>query len=443
MTVVLSVERGGSFVQAMPARESSSTVKSCGIAAHAEREFYKDFVDQIARSLLHGATNSQDGILWLSIPEQGAPEETQNFYDGNAGIAYFLLKAYVATGERGDLNAAKKALDHMWARTKRDRNGVYFDEAVNGLFEGNAGPAYVFLYAYHVTGQHKYLKQSIELAARMLKVPDTGEKGSTDIISGAAGAGLFLLKLHEVTRDRDYLQGAQGLGDFLINKAELTGEGAKWPLFWRESGHTGHYPGFSHGVAGIGYYLSRLSLASKDPRFAEYAEKAQRYLEDIAVNENDVAKWYTDEDKFKARFPAQWCHGAGGMNPFFVERFRTTGNEAGLNWAKRGTGYMLNRGLAAQQNASVCHGVSGNAASLLSVYRETCDPRYAEEIRAAVTLLNETAKRNGESIDWESPRFKTDFSYMTGIAGVGDFFILLSSDGKQNMMMGLGYGDDF
>lgn len=31
---------------------------------------------------------------------------------------------------------------------------------------------------------------------------------------------------------------------------------------------------------------------------------------------------------------------------------------------------------------------------------------------------------------------------MTGLAGMGDFFVLLYSGGKLNMMGGLGYGDE-
>ncbi len=31
---------------------------------------------------------------------------------------------------------------------------------------------------------------------------------------------------------------------------------------------------------------------------------------------------------------------------------------------------------------------------------------------------------------------------MTGLAGIGDFYTLLYSDGKLNMMSVLGYGDD-
>jgi lantibiotic modifying enzyme len=425
---------------------TGASVNANGKFTEAEKAAFKSYFDQIAHRLVKEATKKERGISWINISSEGKPEESLDFYTGDSGICYFLLKAYAATRQKEYLEAAGQGMDYILSQSKTDAKGRYFHEdhngeGRNGVFEGNAGPGYLFLYAYHVTRDKKYLKLAEEVADRMVALPDVGERSSPDIISGAAGAGLFLLKIHEVTKKPAYLAGAEKLGDFIIAKAEPQAKGAKWKVTGGET--TYYFVGFSHGPAGIGYYLGRLYRATRKEKYREYADKAMDHIAQIAIPEKGYVKWYHEELARQTRYSSQWCHGAPGMNPFFLELYTENRDPKYLDWAAKNTRYLLDQGVDVRKNASVCHGIAGNTASLYQLYQTTKDDSYFGEIRRAAKLLDETAKKDDKGFYWEPIGRKVDYSYMTGLAGVGDFYVLLYSDGKLGMMGALGYGDDF
>jgi len=166
------------------------------------------------------------------------------------------------------------------------------------------------------------------------------------------------------------------------------------------------------------------------------------HVEAIAIKEKNYVKWYHEELKRRTRYASQWCHGAPGMNPLFLANYTRTGDQRSLLWATDSTKYLLDQGVNVRENASVCHGIAGNAASLLMMYEATGNEDYFATIRGAVELLYGTMKEDAQGIWWDSPDNRQDYSYMTGLAGVGDFFVLLQSEGRLKMFGPLGYGDD-
>lgn len=371
---------------------------------------------------------------------EGGAARTSDFYDGAAGIGYFLLKAYHVLGDEKYRRAADSALTQMLQQVHHDRQGIYFDPAINGVFQGNAGPGYVLMYAHRVTGERNYLDAAQQIAQRIMAVPDIRADSNPDIIAGAAGTGLFLLGMHEATGNQQYLQGARALGDFLVAHAESLDAGATWKL--ADHGEEYYFVGYSHGPAGIGYYLERLYRVTGEPRYGEAADRAMAYIEGIAIKENsargDSVKWYHERLKRPTRYSSQWCHGAPGMNPFFLQLYSRTANPRYLDWAVTNTRYLLAQGVDVRKNPGVCHGIAGNAASLYLMYQVTGDEAYLQTVRQAVEMLYaaiESQLRVPSTDGGEA-------GYMTGLAGVGDFLVLLHSEGKLHMFGPLGYGDD-
>lgn len=408
-----------------------------------ERAMLRRTIAAIADQLVSTAETKPSGIGWSSTDEQGQPRETFNFYDGTPGISYFLLKAAQALGEDKYRRAAESSMAYLLSQVRGDDHGRFFDPTVNGVFVGNAGLAYLFLYAYHALGNEDYLKAAAAIARRMVAMPDVSPTSSPDVISGAAGAGLLLLKMHEVTGEVAYLEGARTLGDFLLNRAETRGEGATWKLTTANQEY--YFVGFSHGVAGIGYYMDRLYRATLDERYRIATDQAMRHIETIALREktNDSVKWYHEQLRRSDRYPSQWCHGAPGMNPFFLERYeRQQADREPLRWAIANTRYLIDQGVDVRRNASVCHGISGNAASLYQMYRLTSDRDYLAALKQGLELLYERLGARSADFMARNNDQERDPSYMTGLAGVGDFLILLYTQGRLNMFGPLGYGDD-
>jgi lantibiotic modifying enzyme len=406
----------------------------------AEKASFKENIDQIAHKLISNSIKKDTGIGWANLTKDGKTEESQDFYTGNSGICYFLLKAYAAIRYPEYLDRGKACMAYIQSQLKRDDKGLYLSHDYNGLFEGNAGPGYLFLYAYSLTKDKAYLELAEETSTRIVQVPDVQKGSSPDIISGAAGTGLFLLKMYQVTKNKTYLQGAEKLGDFLIETAETQDGGAKWKLSGNKMEY--YFVGFSHGPVGIGYYLHRLSLVSKNPQYREYAQKAMTHIEKIAIHENNYVKWYHEELNRKDKYPSQWCHGAPGMNPFFLDMYADGKDRKYLALASENTLYLLNQGVNIRKNGSVCHGVSGNAAALYQLYKIIPQKAYFDEIRKGLGVLQQTVKKDADGYYWDSQSNKIDYSYMTGVAGIGDFYVFLYSGGKLHMMGGLGYGDD-
>jgi lantibiotic modifying enzyme len=405
-----------------------------------EKKLVRDYLSQVAQKLTNNAVKKDQGIGWVNVSSDDKSEESVNFYDGDSGTCYFFLKAYAGTKNDQYLSTAKQCMAYILSQANRDDAGLYFNPRVNGFFEGNSGPGYLFLYAYHVTGNKEYLKTSEDIAERIVAKPDISESSSPDIISGAAGTGLFLLKIHEITKKPEYLQAAAKLGDFVVSKALPVGNGVKWRA--GQGNVTYYFVGFSHGPAGMGYFLLRLYTATKDPKYKECADKAMQHIANIAISEKGYVKWYHEELKQNTRYSSQWCHGNPGMTPFFLELYEVTKDKSYLEWARKNTLYILDQGVNVRKNGSVCHGISGNTAALWVMYQETKDSSYFDDVRDGVKQLEASVKKESDGYYWDSPGHKIDYGYNTGLAGIGDFLVMLYTDGKLNMMGGLGFGDD-
>lgn len=442
--------RGGEEKSAIPASVVSQQPPPEPLFSKEEKTRLRDTVGQIADALIAAAVEEKDGLSWPVDAGEGAdmPYAALDFYTGTPGDCYFLLKAYQLLGDARYLRAAERGMAYLLSRIRTDEHGAYLQPVLNGVFEGNAGAGYLFLYAHRVTGEQRHLQTAQAIARRMIAVPDVGEKSSPDIISGAAGVGLFLLDMHAVTGDAGYTEGARRLGDFLIERAEPRTAGVTWKLYGPPGGRQPEYyfVGFSHGPAGIAYYLDRLHRVTGQDRYRAAADQAMAYIEHVAIREGDHVKWFHEELRRRTRYSSQWCHGAPGMNPVFLAFHQRSANPEYLGWAATNTRYLLDQGVNVRANPSVCHGVTGNTASLYGMYRTTGDPQYAAAIRSAVELLYGTMKQGPHGVYWDAPDYdpdyRRDYSYMTGLAGIGDFFVLLATDGRLNMFGPLGYGDD-
>jgi lantibiotic modifying enzyme len=405
-----------------------------------EKKAFHEYLERVADKLAKNAVKKETGIGWVTVTPDGKQQESIDFYGGNSGTCYFFLKAYAATHEAQHLVTAKQCMAYILSQAKRDDAGLYFLNQQNGFFSGNAGPAYLFLYAYHVTKDKQYLKASEDITARMVAKPAVGENSSPDIIGGAAGTGLYLLKIHEVTKKPEYLDAAVRLGDFIVAKAEPAEKGVTWKVGGPNM--TYYFVGFSHGPAGIGYYLDRLYRVTKNERYRETADKAMQYIDSIAISEKGYVKWWHEKLNSPTRFSSQWCHGNPGMTPFFLELYDRSKDKTYLDWARKNTLYILDQGVNIRKNGSVCHGISGNTAALWMMYKATKDPKYFADVRDGIRQLEETVRKDPDGYYWESPAAKVDYSYNLGLAGIGDFLVMLYTNGNLNMMGMLGFGDD-
>ena len=138
------------------------------------------------------------------------------------------------------------------------------------LFHGMAGWAMAALRFFLVTGKEEYLEQA-EGAGRELiascRKSDRGYNWSSSdesplgLAHGSSGVGLFLLYLHLITKNGNYLAAAlQGL-DFDLAAGARTKDGG---LSWSENAESASplYPYWRLGSAGIGIATYVFSVCS-------------------------------------------------------------------------------------------------------------------------------------------------------------------------------------
>jgi lantibiotic modifying enzyme len=173
-----------------------------------------------------------------------------------------------------------------------------------------------------------------------------------DLLTGKAGAIPVLLALAAQTGDARYRDMAVQLGHQLCDLAHGDGERSYWvhPQMWP----TG-LGGFSHGVTGMGWALTRLARATGEARFAQVAEAAFRF-EDAAFDADEDG-WTDLRNLGGPKTASVWCHGSVGIGLAHLDldpqmqhpRTRTVLQHAARATAKRGLGW----------NHCLCHGDLG------------------------------------------------------------------------------------
>ncbi|HTQ79071.1 MAG TPA: lanthionine synthetase LanC family protein, partial [Thermoanaerobaculia bacterium] len=209
---------------------------------------------EAARRAAHWIRSTQvetpSGLLWVQGPER--PEGfsvSYNIYSGGAGVVLFLLELARITGEKTYLEEAAAGADSLIATLPATLDPAQ-EEA--GLYTGAAGVSFTLDRVAAATGKAAY-HQAAERAAALLRAAAKPEgKGvswgeTNDIISGAAGIGLFLLYRAREHGDRAARDLAVQTGSRLIELGIPEAGGRKWQI----SPTSEHLmPNFSHGTAG-------------------------------------------------------------------------------------------------------------------------------------------------------------------------------------------------
>jgi type 2 lantibiotic biosynthesis protein LanM len=194
------------------------------------------------------------------------------------------------------------------------------------------------------------LQRAAALAEGMLEAAAADD--IHDILIGKAGAIPALLALAEQAGEQRYLDLAAQLGHRLCELAHHDGDKVYWVHPERSPTGLG---GFSHGVTGIGWALTRLARATGETRFMQVAQAAFRF-EDAAFDSEEQG-WADLRNLGGPKTASVWCHGSVGIGLAQLDldprmehpRTRTLLERAAKATAMRGLGW----------NHCLCHGDMG------------------------------------------------------------------------------------
>ncbi|MDQ7779066.1 MAG: lanthionine synthetase LanC family protein [Planctomycetota bacterium] len=425
-----------------PPDEAGSTRMTLG-------DDFIDYAEGAARWLRAIAVEKDGGLTWPEYDKTKAKPVT--FYDGSSGTGLFFLNMFLVTGNRGHLETAKMAADHLLKCATRDGKGASWASECEGddgavttftthsLYSGAAGIGWFLLAVHDATKSLDCLNRAREAADWLLATAQRADgkcwwDESTDIISGPAGIGLFLLKMHAATGEKKYLDCAVEGGEWLVSQAVKDGEGLKWRP---ATGQDRFYTGFSHGTAGIAYFLAKLSEAAGEKKFLQCAEGGARWLIKNGVVDGDGLKWFHYEPERKDKFQTGWCHGPAGTCRLFMELHRITRNAEYLETAGKGARWLMTACDPLEEETvfhglSMCCGAAGIGDFFLDFYLATGDDSHLEFAARIGSYLMRRARSEKNGKCWtncDTPDEKGNIycgtGHMVGTAGVGSFLLRL------------------
>ncbi|HSE97727.1 MAG TPA: lanthionine synthetase LanC family protein [Blastocatellia bacterium] len=360
-----------------------------GIARPNDPDYMKTSL-QAAKWIRSSAVNTEQGITWPADPAD--PKSVNlTLYSGSPGVILFFLEAYRATGDKSFLRDARRGADSLLGSIA----------SINdyGLYTGLAGLGFTLEETFKATGEREYRQAAIRCAEIIIeRAVKTGGgiewNDTTDIIGGSAGTGLFLLYAAREFKRPEFLDSASLAARRLIELGRREGRGVKWamnPRFPRLM------PNFSHGTAGIAYFLVSVYTATKVKPFLDAAIQGAEYLLSIAKTDGDLCLIFHNEPDGKELYYLGWCHGPVGTARLFYQLYRATGEDKWMDWVHRSARAVMASGIPEKQtpgfwnNVSQCCGSAGVADFFLSLYKASRNQDYLEfSKRVAAQLISRT-----------------------------------------------------
>lgn len=417
-----------------------------GCAGHAGERPYLVAAEKAAAWVSAASVPTPAGLTWPADPRD--PDSVNaTLYAGSPGVVIFFLEAHRATGKKEYLDQARKGADELIAAAVGEKG--------TGLYEGLSGVAFALEETFKAAGAEKYRRGFLEALARIRdSARDRGAGAEwgpvTDVISGTAGTGLFLLYAWRETTDPVWLHLAARAGKRLMELGTPEGGGLKWamaPDFPRLM------PNFSHGTAGIAYFLAELYRETKSPDFLESAVSGAAYLQSVAQTEGDTCLVFHDEPDGKDLFYLGWCHGPVGTARLFYVLSLATGDRTWLDWVRKSANAILRSGIPEREtpgfwnNDGICCGLAGVGEFFLDLYRTLDDPSCLEFSRRVAGVLLDRASVEGGRMSWVQAEHRTrpdllvaQTGYMQGAAGIGSFLLHLDA-AERGRNVGINFPD--
>lgn len=394
---------------------------------------YFEAAEKAAAWIRTSEVRTPEGLSWPAVPKE--PGSTAlNLYSGTPGIALFFLQAYYSTGRKIYLADARADADFLLWKL----GGV---EGM-GLYEGLSGVAFALEETFKASKEEKYRRGFQRCLERIESTAVAAGSGiewnpTTDIISGSAGAGLFLIYAAHETNDRTWLDLAAKAGARLVELGRPENGGLKWAM---DPSFPRLMPNFSHGTAGIAYFLAALYRETKNKEFLDASLAGAKYLLSVAKTEGDSCLIFHDEPDGKDLYYLGWCHGPVGTARLFYLLSEVTGDKSWLDWVRRSANAIVESGVPEKgtpgfwNNAGICCGLAGVGEFFLDLYQALGDKSYLEfSKRVTARLLAKALLENGR-MSWVQAEHRTrpDYlfaqtGYMQGAAGIGTFLLRLDA----------------
>lgn len=390
--------------------------------------------------------------VWIRSEEQRPAAKTDapdlSLYSGESGVLVFWCELAHATR-----NAMLKAEVQTRAKRLTEQSKGLKDF---GLYTGLAGVAFAVDCAAKLTDDPKLAKEgmaltrrALDLAVAALNDPNQRAQLSNDIVSGLAGLGCQALREADLyaarfpkptgakqdgkSEDDELRDEARRIGDYLLTVAKnptAVSQPSGAHLAWEMSpGYTREMPNFSHGTAGLAYFLAQLGVATKEPKYLDAAKKGAAYL--MSLTGKDGLIWHHKPGGEDLDYLG-WCHGPVGTARLFAALHKNTRERGYAKWIDRAAESLQKCGIPDKRapgywnNFGFCCGDAGMLRFFLDLYRLDGKPEQIGFAKRLADFLLAKAEPAGVGLKWTfaenrvSPNaVQAQTGLMQGAAGVG------------------------
>ena len=410
-----------------------SAVLPAGAQSPEPSTYLKAAVDAAAW-VRASAVRTPHGLTWPADPNDPKTAGA-TLYSGSPGVVLFLLELHRATGRVEYLAEAKAGADELIARLPSEKQ--------TGLYTGIAGVGFTLGEVHRATGEAKYLeavKSVVKTLGSRATAVGAGAQWSdiTDIIGGNAGTGLFLLHAGKQLKDPGALALARRAADRLVEVGSPDQGGLKWAM---DPKLPRQMPNFSHGTAGIAYFLARVYEETKDRRYLDTSIAGAKYLQAIARTEGDICLiQHNNQPQGLELYYLGWCHGPAGTARLWRQLAKVTGDATWDAWVDKSARGVLGSGIPEKQtdgfwnNVSQCCGSAGVGQFFLDLHRTRANPQYLDFARRVTDDLLKRGTRDEKGLRWVQAEHRVQpkllvaqTGYMQGAAGIGMWLLRLDA----------------
>jgi type 2 lantibiotic biosynthesis protein LanM len=233
---------------------------------------------------------------------------SQDFYNGNGGIAFFLAASSLAYQKNNLLKLAYEAVSPLRQKLHHDPASILKSAPNIGIGVGLTSYIYSLTSIGLLTRDQELIKDAA-IAANLIDKKLIESDKNYDIMGGSAGAILALLKLYQINNQSEILNSAIQAGNYLVDSIDIWLTSSNSPTLVS----TNQISGFAHGAAGIALALFSLAERTNKLKFFEAAQFI------VSIENNTFSKQTNNwpDVKFKHlpenQWACQWCHGASGI----------------------------------------------------------------------------------------------------------------------------------
>jgi lantibiotic modifying enzyme len=401
--------------------------------------YYKNAAISIAKKICSEAIWHNDKCNFLTLSSENNFSQTtdyaklmsSSFYDGLAGVLYFLSTVYSIEKDSIIKDTIEGILNTIEQQElKEEKENKWYGKL--GFHTGRTGLAFAIDYAADVIENNAWNTYAENLLESCMLLSDAYY--GVDIIDGIAGAIPIFIYFFKRKKEKKYVDFAIALGNHLLQKATKEGDTLSWNTM-PEIKH--NLTGYGHGTSGMAHCFAELAAITSDKNYntivAQIINYENKCYNSKESNWPDFRNFANIEHKNVEEYACScaWCHGAPGIGLARLRCYAVTKNSQYLEDAIIAANTTLQTNKVTNlTNFSLCHGLCGNAELFQQLYEVTKEEKWKE---AVVTLANTLSKEyvlEKRLLPSGLPSQKPVFDFMLGEAGMG-YFLLRQYDSTK------------